>query len=317
MMDEPFRRFEWSVANAYHWQDWLDERGRRLGIPTDGLNGLETTSIVESTWGQLYQEGKRTGPIIGPTLDAHVLRHYSPMSREHATLFRTFADLEYTNLQEIGAFVTKYGLLGLPRQEQSLMFHQFGKGRRHYANGESHMDWAREICLMREALRLSRTRTPAEEAELRATWNRVGLEPPYERDREKLAWLFNVHLQHVQSRMLFEADTAPRLSFAPLTLLSAMWLQLALSVAGDKEFRGCKHCKRLFEISTEKTGYRKHREFCSESCKTKDYRKRKRTALKLAGEGKSVAVVATRTGTNAVTVRAWLATTRKRGKGKI
>ena len=50
-MDEPFRRFEWSVANAYHWQDWLDERGRRLGIPTDGLNGLETTSIVESTWG--------------------------------------------------------------------------------------------------------------------------------------------------------------------------------------------------------------------------------------------------------------------------
>ena len=75
------------------------------------------------------------------------------MSREHATLFRTFADLEYTNLQEIGAFVTKYGLLGLPRQEQSLMVHQFGKGRRHYANGESHMDWAREICLMREALR--------------------------------------------------------------------------------------------------------------------------------------------------------------------
>lgn len=314
MMDEPFRRFEWLVANAYHWQDWLDERGRRLGIPTDGLNGLETTSIVESTWGQLYQEGKRTGPIIGPTLDAPVLRRYSPMSREHATLFRTFADLEYTNLQEIGAFVTKYGLLGLPRQEQSLMF---GKGRRHYANGESHMNWAREICLMREALRLSRTRTPAEEAELRATWNRVGREPPYERDREKLAWLFNVHLQHVQSRMLFEADTDPRLSFAPLTLLSAMWLQLALAVAGDKEFRGCKHCKRLFEISTENTGYRKHREFCSESCKTKDYRKRKRTALKLAGEGKSVAVVATRTGTNAVTVRAWLATTRKLGKGKI
>ena len=96
-----------------------------------------------------------------------------------------------------------------------------------------------------------------------------------------------------------------------------MWLQLALSVAGDKEFRGCKHCKRLFEISTENTGYRKHREFCSESCKTKDYRKRKRTALKLAGEGKSVAVVATRTGTNAVTVRAWLATTCKLGKGKI
>ena len=317
MMDEPFRRFEWSVANAYHWQDWLDERGRRLGIPTDGLNGLETTSIVEHTWGQLHQEGKKTGPVIGPTLDAHVLRRYSPMSREHATLFRIFADLEYTNLQAIGAFVAKYGLLGLPIQDQALMVRQFGKDRHHHASGESHMDWAREICLMREALRLSRTRTPGEEAELRAAWNRVGLTPPHEKDRKKLAWLFNVHLQYVQGRMLFESDTAPRLSFAPLTLLSAMWLQLALSVAGDKEFRGCKHCQRLFEISTENTGYRKHREFCSESCKTKDYRKRKRTALKLAGEGKSVAVVATRTGTNAATVLAWLTTTRKRGKGKI
>ena len=169
---------------------------------------------------------------------------------------------------------------------------------------------------MREALQLSRTRTPAEETELRVARNRVRLEPPYEDDREKLAWLFNVHLQHVQGRMMVEADTAPRLSFAPLTLLSAMWLQLALWVAGDKEFRACKHCQRLFEISTEQTGFRKHREFCSESCKTMDYRKRKRTALKLAGEGQSVAVIATRTGTNAATVRAWLAATRKQGKEK-
>jgi endogenous inhibitor of DNA gyrase (YacG/DUF329 family) len=315
-MDEPFRRFESEVATAYHWQYWLDARGRRLGIPTGGLNGLESTSAVEHTWGQLQQEGKKTGPVIGPTLDAHVLRRYSPMSREHATLFRTFADLEYTNLQEIGAFVTKYGLLGLTGQAQSLTVHQFGNHRHHHANGESHLDWAREICLMREALQLSRTRTPAEETELRVARNRVRLEPPYEDDREKLAWLFNVHLQHVQGRMMVEADTAPRLSFAPLTLLSAMWLQLALWVAGDKEFRACKHCQRLFEISTEQTGFRKHREFCSESCKTMDYRKRKRTALKLAGEGQSVAVIATRTGTNAATVRAWLAATRKQGKEK-
>src|SRR3989442_442659 len=125
---------------------------------------------------------------------------------------------------------------------------------------------------MQEALELTHSQTPAQEAEDRAAWNRVGLEPPYNERREKLAWLFNIHLQHVQGRMLFDAKAEPRLSFAPLTLLSAMWLQLALSVVGDKEFRACKLCRRLFEISTEQTGYRKHREFCSESCKTKDYR---------------------------------------------
>lgn len=306
-MDEPFRRFEWHVAKTYHWQHWLDEIGRRLTIPTDGLYGLETPSAVEHTWVQLHEEGRKTGPVVGPVLDSGIRFTYSPMSREHATLFRAFAEIDYTKLSEIGDFVEKYGLLGLPLQEQTLTVHRFGRTDHHFAVGESHLDWAREICLMREALRAVRTRTPEDDAQDLAAWNRVGLQPPYEERRRHLTWMFNVHLQHVQARMFFDGSSPSRLSFAPLTLLAAMWLQLALSVAGDKEFRACKNCRRLFEISTELTGYRKHREFCSESCKTKDYRKRRRTAIALHKRGTKLTEIAAKIETNKETVRRWIA----------
>jgi len=86
-----------------------------------------------------------------------------------------------------------------------------------------------------------------------------------------------------------------------------MWLQLAMAITGEKRFVACKFCHRLFEISTEQTGFRSHREFCTDSCKTKDYRKRKRGALRLASEGKTVREISAQIGTENTTVRAWLA----------
>src|SRR6185295_8822448 len=84
----------------------------------------------------------------------------------------------------------------------------------------------------------------------------------------------------------------PQLSLAPECLLSAMWLQFALAIAGDKRFFACKGCGHLFEISTEKTGFRSHREFCSDSCKTIDYRRRQRTAVDLARKGEAISDIA-------------------------
>jgi len=64
-------------------------------------------------------------------------------------------------------------------------------------------------------------------------------------------------------------------------------MQLALAITEDKRLVACKCCDRMFEISTEQTEFRRHREFCSESCKTTDYRKRKRIALDLAEQVKT------------------------------
>jgi hypothetical protein len=65
------------------------------------------------------------------------------------------------------------------------------------------------------------------------------------------------------------------LQVIPDTLLSAMWLQFAQTFAGHRKHRACKTCGRWFEISTEDTGFRVNRQFCSDACKSKDYRDRK------------------------------------------
>jgi hypothetical protein len=313
-MDEPFRQFQWHVSPTYEWQDWLDGRGHRVLIPTTGLLGLSSPTAVEHTWQSLAKRKRQTGPVLGPTIDAGPARFYNPMSREHASLFRLFADLDYENPDAILAFASQYGLLGLEIQEQAKSIRKKdGEFRHHFVRGESHLAWAREICLMRDALQLVRARTPQEEEEHRAAWARVNLKPPYEDDRARCTWLFNVHLQRVQARMSFQPDSLPKLLFSPLNLLAAMWLQLALSVVGSKEFRACKHCRRLFEISTEETGYRSHREFCSESCKTKDYRRRKRTALKMAKDGAEPRKIADAIATELATVRGWISAGKRRG----
>lgn len=292
---------------AYRWVDVLGRTGKPLVVRSRGLGGFDSPTAVEFAWQASEGKGRKTGPVIQPGFRSGNPPTYHPMDREHAALFRIFAGLDYTDRQAIGAFATKYGLLGASPESHG---------------PESHLTWAREICLMREALKLSKAPTPTSEArereiwasydaETRARWNTQGLDQDpaefrHREDRQKLAWLFNLHLQRVQPRIAFDQNSSPGLTFAPLTLLAAMWLQFALALVGDKKFPECKFCRRLFEISTEKTGFRSHREFCSDSCKTMDYRKRKRTALQLATKGWSIQRVAKTTNTATSTVRDWV-----------
>ena len=87
----------------------------------------------------------------------------------------------------------------------------------------------------------------------------------------------------MQARIILTEAAPPKLRLAPLNLIAAMWLQLALAVSGSKRFVRCKHCGSMFEISTEQTGFRRHREFCKASCKTLDYRKIRRPLWPLDG----------------------------------
>ena len=304
-MQETFLDFEWHVSPAYHWQEWLDARGKPVVVPDHGLISLESPDGVELAWQQLHDEEGKTGPVLGPILDSGAPRLYRPMQREHAALFQTFAALDFQDKEAILGFASVYGLLDSDLQEQGPLSYEFGH---HYAVGESHLTWAHEICLMREAMRLTRSRSEEEEAEIDLRYKQYQLDPERRRteDRKRLEWLFNFHLQHVQARTTFEKVLRPKLSFAPLTLLAAMWLQLALALADGKQFLACKFCGRLFEVSTSPTGFRTHREFCTGSCKTKDYRRRKREALRLAGEKKPVHEIAKQTNTKTATIRKWL-----------
>jgi hypothetical protein len=287
-MNDAFYDFEWTVAPRYRWEDWVDQAGRPITVlaEEDGLLGLESAGAVELTWNYAAEHHEEYGPVLRPVVGKdEQWRRYRPMHREYAALFREFADLDFVDQSAILEFARRYGALGLPMQHQTVSF----RTGTHSAYGEPYLGWALEICLMREGLRLdSRKRLSTEKG-------------------RRVQWLFNRHLQHLQGRMGFDGAGQPRLKIEPLTLISAMWLQLALAISGDKQFVACKFCRRMFEISTEQTGFRSHREFCTDSCKTKDYRKRKRTALRMAAAGGSLREISDKTATDSGTVRSWVA----------
>ncbi len=317
-MSELFSDFEWAVFPSYQWQEWLDSSGQPVTVGGDEegqLASLGSAAGVEFAWQEYHEEGQETGPVLGPVLESGPLRKYRPMERKHAVLFRRFAVLDFRDKQEILVFASSYGSLSVvaDQQFQDVLL---PTGKVHTATGESHLTWAHEICLMREALSLTQRRPEAEQAEIESRYMRYGLDPEHRRkeDARRLDWLFNVHLQHVQPRMSFRDQLPPRLSYAPLTLLAAMWLQLALAIADDKQFQACKFCRDLFEISTAQTGFRSHREFCSDTCKTKDYRRRKRTALSLLGEGQPFSKVAKQLDTPVETIRNWKQAAKSRRK---
>ena len=289
-MNDAFYDFDWPVAPRYEWREWLDKDGRPVRVPEDrddSLMGMWSAAAVELTWNESQNRKEHYGPLLTPVVGAdEESRRYHPMQREHAALFQEFADLDYRNQEAILKFASKYGSLGVPLQEQSIRISGRG-GRWHHALGEPFLNWSLEICLMREGRQLSSRKLTDDTT-------------------ERLKWLFDRKLQHVQGRLAFNPAGGPKLALEPLSLIAAMWLQLALAVTGEKQFVACKFCRRMFEISTDQSGFRSHREFCTDSCKTMDYRKRKRTALRLWESGMKISEIADKTKTEAATVRSWL-----------
>ena len=70
--------------------------------------------------------------------------------------------------------------------------------------------------------------------------------------------------------------TSPALSFRPRHLLGAMYLQLALEFTGEKAHRKCEVCERWFEIGTGDNANKATRLYCSDGCRMKAYRRRKK-----------------------------------------
>jgi hypothetical protein len=82
------------------------------------------------------------------------------------------------------------------------------------------------------------------------------------------------------------------MQIVPSNLLAAMWLQLAHAIAGNKQYRACRECGNWFEISSEDDGLTARREFCSDPCKSRDYRRRREQALALKAEGRTLQQIA-------------------------
>ncbi len=67
-----------------------------------------------------------------------------------------------------------------------------------------------------------------------------------------------------------------RLCIRPTDLLDALWIQLTLAIDGNQNLRSCAECRTWFPI--EAGGSRSDKEYCSDACRMRAYRKRKKGA---------------------------------------
>ena len=94
------------------------------------------------------------------------------------------------------------------------------------------------------------------------------------------------------------------LYIVPDGLIGALWLQFARAVERDSQFRQCAECGIWFELARGTA--RSDKLYCSTPCRTKAYRKRQAEAVRLRGEGRSIADIARDLQNDPDTVRGWI-----------
>jgi hypothetical protein len=67
--------------------------------------------------------------------------------------------------------------------------------------------------------------------------------------------------------------SSARLCIRPVTLLDALWTQMAQAIDGSESLRTCVECKQWFTIKSGEG--RSDKEYCSNACRMRAYRKRK------------------------------------------
>lgn len=177
--------------------------------------------------------------VILPREPSGMTTDYCPLDRNHTGLFRQFANSPQTD-EGILSFANQYGLLGL----------HFFPGGASPASEDSVSVWKRQI----RAMALW-TGGPFERSDMQRVCERVSAELT-----SRVSW-----------RMWMEDETV-RVGPSPVSLVGALWLQAGFSLARNAEFRTC-ICGKPFEVATGgATGKRSDAQFCSDACKSRNFR---------------------------------------------
>jgi hypothetical protein len=99
------------------------------------------------------------------------------------------------------------------------------------------------------------------------------------------------------------------LAVQPHSLLGAIWLQFANAIQHHKFPRTCPECGRAFEVAPGTN--RSDRLTCSDSCRSKALRVRRERARQLFAGGKTIKAIAAELGSEAKTVKGWVAGQKK------
>lgn len=313
-----WRSFEWQISPAgYEWRD-----ARRL------VDNSRVLKVVER--------------ILVPS-DGDADRQDFPV-KKHTGLFFEFAELPIDE-EAIRRFATEYGqfrheelavVAGYKKKFVHLDLLTLAErgSAADVISGVFFYDWENEITLMSRAIALWKAIDGRDARALRSLiefeWDEdedqiyckfTGLElvsvlvtdPPAAEGPRYVAGA-KALLARVLSNQLYEGGThlevvedvktgfRPRI--VPGTLISALWMQFAMAVCENKQFRRCDTCGKPFEVSPEVA--RTNRRTCSDACKSRAYRQRKATAVKLSAAGKTVRQIAKELDSDIETIEGWL-----------
>jgi hypothetical protein len=290
--------FRWRVPkDGYHWiQAGVHEKSGASSSFFDDMNPKSKPQWVLTD-----------GLPIGLPYDA---REYALLEAP-TSLHRTFAGIPADDRDAILEFADEYGMLGVGQRADEP--NESGGKRLDRTPVETWASWKKAIKQMRRAVSVWGMVTARDRKGLARCilwkpgperWyfeshipNDVYLEriEPVEnlfRPGNVLVpaaflvqrWI-NANLAGVASpRVLYDLKKGRRvLRVVPHTLLAAMWLQFAQTVDGAIQHRACKECGTWFEISTGEKGFRINRQFCSDACKSRDYRRKKKARVKRRG----------------------------------
>ena len=92
---------------------------------------------------------------------------------------------------------------------------------------------------------------------------------------------------------------------SPADLLSVLYLQFSVAVAGKKDYHRCPSCGRWFEVRPGVA--RANKLTCNQKCRTQAYRLRQERARELKAQGKTVTQIARELGAEPGAVKKWVA----------
>ena len=90
---------------------------------------------------------------------------------------------------------------------------------------------------------------------------------------------------------------------------TAMWLQFAIAIIEEKEYRRCKLCKKPFELGHKRKDRqsRADKEFCNVTCRVKFHQQRQVKARKMRAKGAKLQAIVKAVGADLQTVKRWVA----------
>ncbi len=284
-------------AGGYHIRK-ADPLGSQLGNPKTGRYLIATTAT--------------------PEMDA--FRKYDPM--EKPALFWRFADAHPANEERIISLATEFGFLFADQVGLAPFF----------AGGEQVYRWRGEIKALHDTVTLweATARTLKKwfrvEQVLMSYSGPLGnyvvhhehiLDPSslFGRPTSKLSEGVSFVLQRFIDAKLREHNVSARfvwdsthfsskLCFQPSSLASALWLQVAETIDGEKSFGRCELCGKVFTVTEEK---RADSTFCGNACRQRTYRARQKRARELRGGGASLRDIARELNSSITTIKRWVA----------